>query len=105
MGATRTPIPKHRGFYEMGGSVVFPFRDRSGRQRWGKGRTLTEARRAKAAIQTDIARGEHRPQARVGFSTYARMCISSYQGRTSKAVDPITRADYLARLEQDAIPF
>jgi integrase len=105
MGATRTPIPKHRGFYEMGGSVVFPYRDRGGRQRWGKGRTLTEARRAKAAIQTDIARGEHRPQARVGFASYARTCMSSYQGRTSRAVDPITRTDYLARLEQDAIPF
>jgi len=105
MAAKRTAIPKHPGFYEQGNSVVFPYRDRLGRQHWGKARTVTEAKRSKAAIETDIARGEYRPQARVGFATYARGCMASYQGRTSKAIDPITRADYLARLEQDAIPF
>jgi integrase len=105
MAVKRVPVPKHPGFYEQGRSVVFPYRDRQGRQHWGKARTLTEAKRAKAAIQTDVARGEYRPQARLGFASYARTCMASYQGRTSKAIDPITRADYLARLEQDAIPF
>jgi integrase len=105
MAAPRVAIPKHPGFYAQGESVVFPYRDRLGRQHWGKARTVTEAKRAKAAIQTDVARGEHRSQGRVGFGSYARSCLSSYQGRTSRAIDPITRADYLARLEQDAIPF
>jgi len=105
MAAQRIPIEKHPGFYEQGRSIVFPYRDRQGRQHWGKARTITEARRAKAAIETDVARGEYRPQARTGFATYARSCLASYQGRTSKAIDPITRADYLARLEQDAIPY
>lgn len=104
-GANRVPIPKHPGFYTRGEMVVFPYRDRLGRQHWGKARTVTEAKRAKAAIQTDVQRGEHRPLARVGFATYARQCMAAYQGRTSKTIDPITRADYLARLEQDAIPF
>jgi integrase len=105
MAAKRVPVAKHPGFYEQGDAIVFPYRDRLGRQHWGRGRTLTEAKRAKKAIETDVARGEHRPQAKVGFTTYARQCMASYQGRTSKAIDPITRADYLARLEQDAIPF
>jgi integrase len=105
MSAERVPIPKHPGFYQRGQWVVFPYRDKHGRQHWGKGRTVTEAKRAKAAIQTDVARGEYRPQTRTGFASYARSCMASYQGRTSKAIDPITRADYLARLEQAAIPF
>jgi integrase len=101
----RIPIPGSPGFYRRGKWVVFPYRDRRGRQRWGKGSTLVEARRAKAAIVTDVARGEHRPLAKVGFTTYARECMGSYQGRTSKQVDPLTRADYVARLEQDAVGF
>lgn len=105
MAAKRVPLEKYPGFYAQGRSVVFPYRDRQGRQHWGKARTITEARRAKAAIETDVARGEYRPQARTGFATYARSCLASYQGRTSKAIDPITRSDYLARLEQDAIPY
>jgi hypothetical protein len=48
---TRTP-----GVFKRGSRYVFSYRV-DGKQRWESCRTLEEARRAKAARQTDIGRG------------------------------------------------
>lgn len=101
----RIPIPDNPGFWRRGGSVTFKYRDQRGRQRWASARTLRAAKQKKAAIETDVARGEYRQRSAVDFATYARAWVKTYQGRTSKPVAEQTRADYERRLEQDAIPF
>lgn len=100
----RVPIDGSPGFYKRGRWVVFPYRDLRGKQHWGKGRNLTEARRKKAAILTDVDRGEHRPRARVKFEEYARDFIDTYQGRTKKTIEPHTRENYRQNLK-DATAF
>jgi integrase len=101
----RVPIPDNPGFWRRGRMVTFKYRDQRGRQRWATAGTLREAKRKKAAIETDVARGEYRHRAAVDFTSYARGWVKTYQGRTSKPVTEQTRADYERRLEQDAIPF
>lgn len=101
----RVPIPDHPGFWRRGRTVTFKYRDQRGRQRWATAGTLREAKRKRAAIETDVARGEYRHRASVDFKTYARRWVKTYQGRTSRPVNEQTRADYERRLEQDAIPF
>ena len=105
MSAERVRIPKHPGFYRRGDSVTFPYRDRQGRQHWGSAPTLAAAKRKKAALITDVERGEYRPRSRETFADYARAWVDSYQGRTSRRITAATRSDYRRRLEQEAIPF
>jgi integrase len=101
----RVPIDRHPGFWRQGRSVVFKYRDRQRRQRWGSARTVAEAKKKRAALETDVARGEHRSLERVRFDVYARRWVESYQGRTRKVIEDSTRADYRRRLEEEAIPF
>lgn len=101
----RVPIEKHPGFWRRGGKVVFKYRDQRRRQRWGSARTLTEAKRLRAQLQTDVARGEHRPATSETFKAYARSWVVTYQGRTSQRITEGTRDDYQRRLERDAIPY
>lgn len=101
----RVAIPDHPGFFRRGRWVVFSYRDRRGRQHWAKARNVTEAKRLKAELITDVHRGEYRPRSRLSFEAYALEWLDAYQGRTSKAIEPSTRANYRRRLEQEAIPF
>jgi site-specific recombinase XerD len=67
--------------------------------RWGRARTLTEAKRRKAQLVTDVARGEHVPRVALTVPEYGRQWIETYQGRTRKAIGEHTRAEYRERLE------
>ena len=60
---TKTP-----GIYKRGSRYVFSYRV-DGKQRWESCRTLEEARRAKAARQTDIGRGEFEERSKVRCTT------------------------------------
>jgi integrase len=95
----RVPIAKHPGFYRRGDWVVFPYRDQRRRMKWGKARTVTEAKRVKAQLVTDVARGEFVPQSKVTVPDYGRGWVETYQGRTSKAIGAHTRARYRRGLE------
>jgi len=97
---TQTP-----GVYKRGGRYVVTFRDPGGKQRKRFAKTYKEAKRLKSALATDVSRGEYREPSRLSFADYAREWIESYAGRTRKGIREETRADYWARLEQDAIPF
>ena len=105
MSAQRVRISKHPGFYRRGDSVTFPYRDRQGRQHWASAPTLAAAKRKKAALITDVERGDYRPRSSETFTPYARTWVETYQGRTSRRITAATRADYRRRLEEEAIPF
>jgi integrase len=97
---TRTP-----GVYKRGASYVVRFRDPSGKQRKRFVKTYNEAKRLRAALATDVSRGEFRDVSRVTFAEYAAEWIESYAGRTTRGLREETRSDYKARLEADAIPY
>lgn len=101
----RVPIEGHPGFWRRGKTVCFKYRDRRGRQRWSSAPNLRAAKAKKAAVETDVARGEWRPSSRIGFREYSLSCIETYQGRTSKPIEESTRKDYRRRLKEEAIPF
>lgn len=98
-------MEKSPGFWRQGQAVVFKYRDARGRQHWAKAATLTEAKRLREAIRTDVARGEFRATAKERFDQYARAWLATYGGRTSRGIREPTLADYKARLEREAIPF
>ncbi len=62
------------------------FRDTAGKQRKRAARTLAEARELKAALTTDVKRGEYRALSRVTFAEYARDWVESY--RVGRPRDP-----------------
>lgn len=103
-----TAYPLHRtahpGIYRRAGKYVVIVRDDTRRQIKRFADTLSEARQLKAALTTDIARGEYRPRSSVRFDEYAREWIATYQGRTSRGFKQSTRRDYEAALERHAIP-
>lgn len=99
MPSDRIPIPKHPGFYRRGDWVVFPYRDQRRRMKWGKARTVSEAKRVKSQLVTDVARGEFVPQSRITVPEYGRRWVETYQGRTSKAIGEHTRGRYKRGLE------
>ena len=96
---TKTP-----GVYRRGSRYVVCFRDQYGTPRKRSAATLAEARELKAAVVTDVRRGEYRPRARLRFAAYARECGASYRGRTSRGIRPETLLDYVADLERHIIP-
>jgi integrase len=64
-----------------------------------------EAKARRAALQTDVRRGEFRERPRIRFDDYAASWVETYQGRTSKQIEPSTRASYRRRLVEEAIPY
>ena len=58
------------GVYKRGGSYVVMFRDGAGKQRKRAAKTLNEARALKAALTTDVHRGEFRALSPLTFSEY-----------------------------------
>jgi integrase len=97
---TKTP-----GIYRRGSRYVVTFRDHNGRPRKRSAATQAEARDLKAALTTDVKRGDYRPQTQLSFADYVQEWVSTYQGRTSRGIRPETLLDYKNDLERDAIPF
>jgi integrase len=67
--------------------------------------TYEEARRLKATLTADIARGEHRELSRTAFEAYAREWVQTYTGRTTTGLRESTRAKYRWSIDTKAIPF
>jgi integrase len=101
MSAPRVPIPKHPGLYRRGGRVVFRYRDPSGASRWSSAATVAEAESKRAALRTDVERGDYRELSRVTFTEYAVEWIEGYSGRTSRGLREQTRRDYRRALGLD----
>jgi len=97
---TKTP-----GIYKRGGRYVFRYRGPSGAPRWSSAATIAEAKTKRAALTTDVDRGEYRAASRVTFADYAERWAESYVGRTSRGVNADTIADYRRNLDRHAIPF
>lgn len=89
------------GIYKRGSRYVVIYRDPSGKQRKKAAKTLAEARRRKAELIADVARGEYRALSRVTFAEYAPEWIASYQGRTTRGFRDETRAEYARDLGLD----
>lgn len=105
MAKDRQPIPDHPGFWRRGKTVYFKYRDARGRQRWGTAATIAAAKKKRAAIETDVARGEYRARSTETVDGYGRRWVESYQGRTSKRIRETTRLDYKRKLERDVFPY
>jgi integrase len=102
---TRTLEPtKDKGIYKRGGRYVVVYRDPRGRQRKRFARTRREARDLKAALRTDIRRGEFRDLSHDTLAEYASEWIESYTGRTRRGLGDGTRDDYRGALEREIIP-
>lgn len=91
---TKTP-----GIFKRGSRYVFCYRV-DGKQRWESCRTFDEARRAKAARETDVARGELEQRTRITLHEYARDWIDRYQGTGRRGFREETRAEYRALLDR-----
>jgi integrase len=96
---TRTP-----GIYKRGNRYVFAYRI-AGKQHWESCRTLDEARRKKAARQTDLARGEFQEQSRITLHDYALEWIERYQGRGRRGFRENTRDEYERVLKRWALVY
>jgi integrase len=99
---TKTSVP---GIYARGRRYTFPYKTPQGRRKWATAATLAEAKVKRAALTTDVARGEYRALSDVTFEQYARDWIQTFKGRTRRGVQEHTRDDYRKRLEREAIPF
>ncbi len=97
-------VKGHPGIYRRGSRYVVTFRDPQGRPRKRFVPNLKTAAALRAALKTDISRGEFQARSQVTFADYAREWVNTYPGRTSKGIRDETRSDYAKRLEQDAIP-
>jgi integrase len=93
---TKTP-----GIYTKGNRYVVVFRDPSGKQRKRFARTAAEARTLKAALTTDVHRGDYLEQSRVSFVEYAAQWIATYEGRTARGIRPATLRAYRHELGLD----
>jgi integrase len=96
---TRTP-----GIYKRGSRYTFSYRV-DGKQRWESCRTLEEARRAKAARQTDIGRGEFEERSRATLHEFLREWIDRYQGTGRRGFREETRNEYRGLLDKYALRY
>jgi integrase len=100
---TRTP-----GIFKRGSRYAFSYRV-NGKQRWESCRTLEEARRAKAARQTDIGRGEFEERSRVTLHEFLigkdgePGWIDRYQGTGRRGYREETRDEDRRLLERHAL--
>lgn len=100
--AARMERTRYPGIFRRGGRYVATFRV-NGKLRKETARTLTEARRLKAARTADVARGEFFEASRLRFAEYGREWIDRYQGR-GRGFRESTREEYRRDLER-AIKF
>ena len=98
----RTSVP---GIYRRGGRYVVTFTDPTGKRRKRSAATMAEARRLKAALATDVARGEFREASKVCFDDYCRDWVRTYQGRTGRGIRETTLEEYRKDLEADVVPY
>jgi integrase len=97
----RTSTP---GVYRRGNRYVVRVKDRHGRQLQRSARTLIDARKVKAALVADIARGEFRGTSRDTLASYADSWIETYRGRTARGIRRFTIEDYRADLRDHILP-
>jgi integrase len=76
-----------------------------GRQKKKSARTQAEARKLRAAMLGDVARGEFDEPSRVGFGEYAADWIERYHGRGKRGFRESTREEYRRSLQVYAFPF
>jgi integrase len=98
--ATKLERTRTKGVYKRGARYCVIFRDQTGRQRRRAARTLKEAEKLKAALSTDVERGEF-VDSRVTFAEHVPKWIATYKGRTKRGIRPETLADYRTRLGLD----
>lgn len=97
----RTTTP---GIYKRGSRYVFSYRVQ-GRQKWESCRTLAEARKAKSARSTDIARGEFEERSTVTLHSYATEWVKRYQGRGRRGFRENTRKEYERMIEGPIVEY
>lgn len=97
---TRTP-----GIFRRGGRYVVTFRDERGKPRKRSARTFDEARKLKAKLNADVARGEYHAASRVTFQEYFLEWVERYQGRGQRGFRDSTREDYRRLGEKYALSF
>ena len=95
-----TAVPSHPGIYKKGDRYQVRYRHR-GRQRARSCRTLTEAVRLKAKVDS----GDTQPTSREAFNRYATKWVDAYAGRTANGVSSRTRESYRDAIERLAVPF
>lgn len=93
---------KYPGIFKRGGRYSYTYTDPMGRQRFGSAATLAEARTAKAAKTTDVARGEFTALSKTTVADYARTWAASYGGRTKRGISVDTLNDYRKALGLDS---
>jgi integrase len=98
----RTSVP---GVFKRGSRYVAVFRLPNGKQRRESARTLADARRLKAARQTEIARGEFHDASRITFWAYFLEWVERYQGRGKSGFRESTREEYRRLGESYACPY
>jgi integrase len=94
---------RHPGIYRRGSRWVVLYRF-EGRQHKRSFRTLDQARRFKATVNADIARGEFQPESNMLLRDYATEWIERDAGRR-RAMRDSTRADYRSALERFVLPY
>jgi integrase len=104
MAARLVKVKNHPGIYKRGSRYVFTYRV-NGKQRWESCRTLEQARRTKAARQTDIGRGEFEERSRITLHEYLRDWVERYQGTGRRGFREETRSEYRGLLERYALHY
>jgi integrase len=94
------PVEGHPGIWRRGNRYVVKYSHRGKRCKKSL-RTLTEAKRFKAAV----AAGEAQPTSARAFNAYATEWVRTYTGRTAGGISDDTRASYAAALTGYAIPY
>jgi integrase len=99
------------GIYRRGEHGSFVVIVRAGdKQVKRSAKTLAQARKLKAALSTDVARGELQAESAVTLAAYVRELFGTdaepgtFTGRTSRGVRPETLKDYRRMLERHVLP-
>ncbi len=93
----KTTVP---GVYRRGNRYVVVGRDHRGKQIKRYAATLAEARDKKAALRTDVRRGEYRPTSRLRFVEYAQRWADTFNGKKDRGLKPQTLTDYKAAISR-----
>ena len=97
---TRTP-----GVFRRGGRYVVTFRDAHGKPRKRSAPTYDAARKLKAKLDADVARGEYQDASNLTLREYFLEWVERYQGRGQRGFRESTREDYRRLGEKYALRF
>jgi integrase len=95
---------RYAGVFRRGSRYVAVWRA-GGRQHKRSASTLEAARKLRAAMQADVARGEFDPQSALTFREYAAEWVERYHGKGRRGFRQNTRDDYRRHLERFAYPW